>query len=99
MGDDEKEQNLLNDDKIQLYFEFSKKLVVQRRNDHDDQKEEKEDIQDFECYLWINLILLPDHMDKALISCNVYCDDLNEEIEFEPVWASKDSDNIGGLVL
>jgi len=91
MGD---EQIRINNNKISLYFEFSKKLVVQKKeNDNDHDK------QDFECYLWVNLILLPENMDKVLIQCDVYCDDLHKEIKFEPVWASKDSDNIGGLVL
>eukprot|EP01083_Nonionella_stella_P030983 84916_1 len=80
------------EDKISLYFELSKKLVIHKHSDTCDTKE-------FECFLLCNLIFLPKTMDKVLIECNVFCDDLNREMTFEPVWASKDSDNVGGLLL
>merc|ERR1712176_483308 len=68
----------------------------EEENSNDDGKEKE---GDFECYLWLNPILLPENMDKVLMQCAVYCDDLGTETTFDPVWASKDSDNVGGLVL
>merc|ERR1719195_627113 len=67
---------------------------------HDETVDDLKEMEgDFECYLWLNLILLPENMDKVLMQCSVYCDDLGTEMSFDPVWASSDSDNVGGLVL
>merc|ERR1712228_254196 len=88
------------EEKISFYFEFSKKIMVRKLYANEDRKESEDEMDEFECHLWINLIDLPQNMDKVLIECNVYCDDLNQQVKFEPVWASKESDNlIGGLVL
>lgn len=87
------------EDKISLYFELRKKMMIPMSHKRDDGDDEKEMESDFECYLWLNLILLPEHMEKVKMQCAVYCDDLGTETSFDPVWASKDSDNVGGLVL
>ena len=92
-ADDEEKE-----DKISLYFELRKKMMIPM-SDKREGDDEKEMESDFECYLWLNLILLPEHMEKVKMQCAVYCDDLGTETSFDPVWASKDSDNVGGLVL
>ena len=93
---DTEQDHEVKEDKISLYFELRKKRMVAMHGNDDDGKEME---CGFECDLWLNLILLPEDMDKVLMQFAVYCDDLGTETTFDPVWASKDSDNVGGLVL
>ena len=51
------------------------------------------------CSVWLSLIALPADTHTVLVQCAVFCEDLAREVRFEPVWASQDCDNIGGVLL